>query len=202
MAQPATESAPAPAPTPAVEAAQEVASVVEAAPIVETVPKPQPVVAATPGATPLFSLKGALNQPTPQTSSPVQSQTEDGAHNSIDPEAEQKLINNKGAILKKIDTIRTRYTPFFARMEIAQNTITVEVPSKDIANEMLDLWVEIEHQIAAEVGMNGAIVLNPAVKEELRIARPIRLDEKIVHLGEKNPAIQKLVEALGMEVES
>lgn len=50
-------------------------------------------------------------------------------------------------------------------------------------------------------GHLGAIELEVIVNEEIRAARPIKLEDRVKHMTEKNPLIAELRKALDLEVE-
>ena len=67
-------------------------------------------------------------------------------------------------------------------------------------------WAEIEqvteeNVIAELAGISGAIELEVIVNEEIRAARPIKLEDRVKHMTEKNPLIAELRKALDLEVE-
>ena len=60
---------------------------------------------------------------------------------------------------------------------------------------------ESVRRIAELAGISGAIELEVIVNEEIRAARPIKLEDRVKHMTEKNPLIAELRKALDLEVE-
>ena len=56
-------------------------------------------------------------------------------------------------------------------------------------------------RIAELAGITGAIELEVVVNEEIRAARPIKLEDRVKYMTEKNPLIAELRKALDLEVE-
>ena len=56
-------------------------------------------------------------------------------------------------------------------------------------------------RIAELAGVTGMIDLEIAVDETVRAARPIRLEDRVKHLTDKNPLLTELRRALDLEVE-
>ena len=55
--------------------------------------------------------------------------------------------------------------------------------------------------VARLSGVEGVIELDVAINEEIRAARPIKLEDRVRYLSEKNPLLVELRQALDMEVE-
>jgi DNA polymerase-3 subunit gamma/tau len=60
---------------------------------------------------------------------------------------------------------------------------------------------EILLQIVRTAGINGSLELDIKVNEEIKAARPIKLEDRIKHMNEKNPHLAELKRVLDMEYE-
>ena len=56
-------------------------------------------------------------------------------------------------------------------------------------------------RIAELAGINGMLDLRITVNEEIRAARPIKLEDRMKHLLDRNPQLAELRKALDLEAE-
>ena len=119
----------------------------------------------------------------------------------IDPACEQKLEQAREGILNLLRTKRPRFVPAFELMSVRGNTISVSVPTTELREEMLRSKTGMLMRIAELAGISGAIELEVIVNEEIRAARPIKLEDRVKYMTEKNPLIVELRRALDLEVE-
>ena len=119
----------------------------------------------------------------------------------IDPACEQKLEQAREGILNLLRTKRPRFVPAFELMSVRGNTISVSVPTTELREEMLRSKTGMLMRIAELAGISGVIELEVIVNEEIRAARPIKLEDRVKYMTEKNPLIVELRRALDLEVE-
>lgn len=119
----------------------------------------------------------------------------------IDPACEQKLVRAREEILNLLRTKRPRFVPAFELMTVRGNTLSVSVPTTELREEILRNKTGMLMRIAELAGISGAIELEVIVNEEIRAARPIKLEDRVKHMTEKNPLITELRKALDLEVE-
>ena len=119
----------------------------------------------------------------------------------IDPACEQKLERAREGILNLLRTKRPRFVPAFELMTVRGNTISVSVPTTELREEILRNKTGMLMRIAELAGISGAIELEVIVNEQIRAARPIKLEDRVKHMTEKNPLIAELRKALDLEVE-
>lgn len=210
-AAPATPPQPTPQPTP-----QPVTAPVAAIPAPQVTPpgpetpgKPQPA-APTP----------AVVKPRPERKSlisgtslsellagtgPAEAATEEGpgsaAAQETDPECGPKLEKARDKILSLIRTKRPRFVPAFEQMIIRDNVIALSVPTTELREEILRNQTAMLMRIAELAGTEGRIELDVTVNEQIKASRPIKLEDKIKFLTEKNPLITDLRKALDLEME-
>ena len=213
-ATPATpQVAPTPTPAPAPQPVAQQPSVSAPQPQVVA---PQPVVEAKPTATEQPAALQPEPRPVHRTASiglslsalladEKTTKSEPSAEESlapvIDPQAEAKLQAHREAILALVRTERPRFYPSFERMEVAGNELRISVPSRELHDEIQRNRTALLMQVARLAAVEGLIELKVEINEELRAEKPIKLEDRLRHLTEKNPKLVELRKALDMEVE-
>ena len=119
----------------------------------------------------------------------------------IDPDCAEKLEHARGRILNLIKEKRPRFVPAFELMTFRDNTISVSVPTTELREEILRSKTGMLMRIAELAGIEGMIELEVTVNEEIRAARPIKLEDRVRYITEKNPLLAELRKALDLEVE-
>lgn len=187
----ATQTAPAPQPisAPAVAAAS-------------ATPAPQP---ARPARRPLVS-GTSLSELLASAGGPSAEETPDKGKAepeavTVDPACEQKLERARERILNLIREKRPRFVPAFELMTFRGNTLAVSVPTEELREEILRSKTGMLMRIAELAGIEGVIELEVVVNEQARAVRPIKLEDRVRHMTEKNPLLAELRKALDLEVE-
>ena len=184
--QPASAPIPAPAPQPA---ARPEASK----------PAPQPVRRPLISGTSLSELLASAGSNPDEE--PSEQETAEPEVATIDPECERKLERAREKILNLIRERRPRFVPAFELMRVQGNTISLSVPTSELREEILRSKTGMLMRIAELASITGAIELEVVVNEEIRAARPIKLEDRVKYMTEKNPLIAELRKALDLEVE-
>ena len=96
---------------------------------------------------------------------------------------------------------RPRFVVAFESMRVAGNVIYVEVPSSTLCEEILRAKTEILLFVARTAGVTGRLDLKVRVNEAVKASRPIKLEDRIRYMTEKNAALLELKKALDMEYE-
>ena len=104
-------------------------------------------------------------------------------------------------ILQLIRERRPRFVAAFELMTVRGNTLSVSVPTTELRDEILRSRTAMLLRIAEMAGITGRIELEVTVDEQIRAKRPIRLEDRVKYLTEKNPQIAELRRALDLEVE-
>ena len=120
---------------------------------------------------------------------------------SFDPQSEQKIADRRGAVIEAILRERPRFVVAFENMTVDAHTITVEVPSQTLYEEIMRSKTEVLLIIARTAGITGSLELEVKVNEQIKVARPIKLEDRIKHMTEKNPLVLELKKELDMEYE-
>ena len=124
-----------------------------------------------------------------------------GATVVTDPASGEKLELNRRKILDYIGQERPRLYAFFEQLQIDGHTLRLSVPSEALREEILRNKTEILGHIAALAGIDGALEFEIKVSEEIRATRPIKLEDRIRYMTEKNPLLNELRKALDLEAE-
>ncbi len=177
----------------------EVAERVEVAEKVEQVAVAEEVEAEKPKRpTPLFSLQSELKA---SSSEEEKGEIESGKRRE-DPEAERKIREAQGSIIGYMTTARPRFKPLFESMVVEGSTIRIESPTAELELEIRRNETELMGNIVEIAGVDGYIALSVTVNEQMRVKRPIKLEDRILHFRELNPAIVEFTEALDLQVDS
>jgi len=205
-AAPATASGTAPAtrPGPAAPIGTEVpAADTRPAAAPQPVPQPEARPAGTArrpliSGTSLSDLLASAGNPAAQSE---KTQDPEPAAATVDPECAAKLERARERILALIRERRPRFVPAFEQMLFRGDTIAVSVPTTELRDEILRSKTGMLMRIAKLAGVTGRIELEITVNEQIRAARPIRLEDRVKYITEKNPLVAELRKALDLEVE-
>ncbi len=205
VAQP-TSSVPQPQPT----AAQPVATAAPAAaqPTPQpTTTKPAPQPTSRPTNTSRTSISGAslaslLSKASTKSSDESAEQAATNPLVSIDPLTEQKIANARERFIAKLREQSVRMALAFDTMRVDGNLLTIEAESEVLEDEIRHHKSAVLHLLAETAGVNGSIdleIVRPEV--EYRAPKPIRVEDRMAYLAEKNPLVAKLRKALELELE-
>ena len=205
-AAPATASGTAPAtrPGPAAPIGTEVpAADTRPAAAPQPVPQPEARPAGTArrpliSGTSLSDLLASAGNPAAQSE---KTQDPEPAAATVDPECAAKLERARERILALIRERRPRFVPAFEQMLFRGDTIAVSVPTTELRDEILRSKTGMLMRIAELAGVTGRIELEITVNEQIRAARPIRLEDRVKYITEKNPLVAEFRKALDLEVE-
>ncbi len=215
--QPVADPVPAPVAT-EIPAPQPVPADLASVPKTEPAPQPQPSVApvsepqsaAAPVSQPRSprkplisgaSLADLLASPEGAAEPDGERPAEKAGNPDVDPRSTEKLENARERILNLIKSRRPRFVPAFERMQFRENVIAVSVPTEELREEILRNKTAMLIRIAELAGIGGVIDLDVTVNEAIRAARPIKPEDKVKFLTEKNPLVAELRKALDLEME-
>ena len=137
----------------------------------------------------------------PEEEHETEGQADESATAEIDPECTAKLERGREAILALIRERRPRFVPVFEQMAFHDNTIGLSVPTTELRDEILRSKTAMLMRIAEVAGITGRIELEITVDEQIRAARPIKLEDRVKFITEKNPLVAELRKALDLEIE-
>ena len=199
---------PQPMQTPAPQPAQPQSVQPEPAPqVVRSTPAPQvepekPRVESTkPRAvrSPLISLSalmggGAVSQET--------SETLPETHAVVDTQCEQKLHTARTELLEAIREMRPRFAAVFADMRFRENRVMISVPTSELQEEILRSRTELLTRMMEVADIQCPLALEITLNEQMRATLPIRLEDRLAYLSERNEALLNFRKSLGLEAES
>ena len=119
----------------------------------------------------------------------------------IDPHCEDKLNFARDKIVESVTKYRKRLGVIFDSMTIEGNTITVTVASEGARDEIYHDKSDLQKLIAQASGVKGLIEIAVMVNEQIRVARPITLEDRLRHLVTKNDKLLDMIEKLGLDAE-
>ena len=147
-------------------------------------------------ATSLSALLGKEQEAEQETES-----DDSAAQSKEDPAAERKLNECRTIIFDDIRTLRPRFVAAFDNMRFGGSTIFLKAPSQALYDEIMRSKTEILMRIAEIAHINGALYFDITVDETIKSSRPIKLEDRVKFLTDKNPALGELRKALDLEVE-
>ena len=119
----------------------------------------------------------------------------------IDPHCEDKLNFARDKIVEGVTKYRKRLGVIFDSMTIEGNTITVTVASEGARDEIYHDKSDLQRLIAQASGVKGLVEIAVTVNEQIRVARPITLEDRLRHLVTKNDKLLDMIEKLGLDAE-
>ncbi|MBQ8366919.1 MAG: DNA polymerase III subunit gamma/tau [Alistipes sp.] len=204
-AAPTPQPAPAPAPQPAkveVEVKVEAKPVERPAVIVEPVAEPTPRRTAPSRASRSgVSLNGLLSGDAKTATELAAEEVAKKRVVVVDPRAEEKITLAKDRMVEVLMHDRRRFVEAFQAMTVAANVVTLTVPSGELYTEIMRDKSEWQRFLAKHSGAEGLIELNVVVNEQVRVARPITLEDRLRHMANKNERITEMIERLELDVE-
>ena len=118
-----------------------------------------------------------------------------------DAHSAEKITTHRDSIIAKIQEERPRFIVAFEAMQVAGHTLTVEVPSQTLYEEIMRSKTELLYAIARTANINGALELEVKINEQIKVSRPINLEDRIKYMTEHHPSLLKLKQVLDMEYE-
>ena len=171
-------------------------------------PKPKPAAPAAPRSSrkPLISgtsLSDLLASPEKPAEPAAEAEPEPAAAAAPfeDAACAEKLEQARERILELIKSRRPRFVPAFERMKFRNNAIQVSVPTRELHDEIVRNRTAMLIRIAELAGVMCPLRLEVTVNESIRASRPIKPEDKVKFLTEKNPVLTDLRKALDLEME-
>jgi DNA polymerase-3 subunit gamma/tau len=119
----------------------------------------------------------------------------------IDPDSEAKLMAVKAEFVKRLMNGRPRLGIVFDTMKAEGNVMVLTVASKGAEEEVLLKKMGLQNEIAQLAGIEGALDIRVIVNEQIRVARPITLEDRLKYLMGKNERLRDAIEAFSLEAE-
>ena len=148
-----------------------------------------------------FSIASMMSAMSKGSEPQAEAKEETVAPQQYDPQSESKIEACRTAVIDTILQERPRFVVAFETMAVQGHTIKVEVPSHTLYEEIMRSKTELLLAIARTAGVTGSLELEIKVNEQVRSTRPIKLEDRIQHMNEKNPLLIELKKLLDMEYE-
>ena len=123
------------------------------------------------------------------------------AEESFDPRAEEKISLAKDKMVDALMQSRRRFVEVFQSMKVNGHEVTFTVASQELYTEIMRDKSEWQQFIAKHSGAVGLIEIQVIVNEQIRIARPITLEDRLRHMVKKNERITEMIERLALDAE-
>lgn len=118
-----------------------------------------------------------------------------------DPQSEKKLQENREKFIAAIVAKHPRFSPAFEKTKISGNTISVEVPSAIMRDDLYNSRSEITEIITDISGISGVVKLDIVLNEVEVKLRPVKLEDRVAHISDRSPLFDELVTALELELD-
>ena len=126
----------------------------------------------------------------------------ESAEVEVDPQCEEKLTLAREKIIETLLSSRPRIgSRFEESMEIEGNVVRIEVQSKELYAEIMQQKSDIQKLMSAKSGAKGYIELEVVVNEQMKVSRPITLEDRLQHLLSRNDRLSEMLEVLGLDAE-
>ena len=130
------------------------------------------------------------------------SEEAESAKVEVDPQCEEKLTLAREKIIETLLSSRPRIgSRFEESMEIEGNVVRIEVQSKELYAEIMQQKSDIQKLMSAKSGAKGYIELEVVVNEQMKVSRPITLEDRLQHLLSRNDRLSEMLEVLGLDAE-
>jgi DNA polymerase-3 subunit gamma/tau len=120
---------------------------------------------------------------------------------SVDPECERKIMACKAAFIDELHKERPRIAMALEEMKVSSNCISLKVPTEVLYEEIMRNRTEILMLLADVAGIDGGLKLEVSIAEDNKSRKPIKVEDKLRFLTDKNPAITTLRKELNLEIE-
>ncbi|MBR2932515.1 MAG: DNA polymerase III subunit gamma/tau [Rikenellaceae bacterium] len=121
---------------------------------------------------------------------------------AIDPLTEQKIANVRERFIAKLREKSMRMALAFETLTVDGNRLTVEVESDVLEDEILHHKNEVLQLLKDTAAVTGTLELELVRPEvEYQAPKPIRVEDRMAYLVEKNPVVAKLRKALELDLE-
>ena len=150
------------------------------------------------------SLSSLLNNDNIASTSKDEEKSADAesAEVEVDPQCEEKLTLAREKIIETLLASRPRIgSRFEESMEIEGNVVRIEVQSKELYTEIMQQKSDIQKLMSAKSGAKGYIELEVVVNEQMKVSRPITLEDRLQHLLSRNDRLSEMLEVLGLDAE-
>ena len=174
------------------------------APKAVATPQPKATVRTTTSRTSISgtSISSLLGKVAPKSAEEGSEQGTSSSLTSIDPLTEQKIANAREKFIAKLREQSVRLALAFDTMKVDGNRLVIEAESDVLEDEIRHHKTAVLQLLADTAGINGMLeleIVRPVV--EYRAPKPIRVEDRMAFLVDKNQLVDKLRKALELELE-
>ena len=174
------------------------------APKAVATPQPKATVRTTTSRTSISgtSISSLLGKVAPKSAEEGSEQGTSNSLTSVDPLTEQKIANAREKFIAKLREQSVRLALAFDTMKVDGNRLVIEAESDVLEDEIRHHKTAVLQLLADTAGINGMLeleIVRPVV--EYRAPKPIRVEDRMAFLIDKNPLVDKLRKALELELE-
>lgn len=126
---------------------------------------------------------------------------EESSAQPIDPDSEEKILAKKDAFIRNLNSDRPRIAMAFKGMEVKGNCIRFNVPSEALYEEIMRNRTEILTLLMEIADVEGVIDLQITIKEDKGELKPIKVEDKLEFLTNKNPNLTLFRKKLNLELD-
>ncbi len=193
---------------------------------VEAVPEPQPIPEPTPKPAPAPAPK-AVPAPAPVSETPAKNATisgrsilsilngsaatpapeaeaEEPEEEGPEPEegAEALLTEGCARFARELMEQRPRMGNLFAEALVTGNRVSLKVPNESSYDELMNSLTEMKLRLAQLSALKGGdIEFDVKIAADTKGLKPIKVEDRLRHLSEKNPLLAQLRQQLELDVE-
>ena len=142
---------------------------------------------------------GSINNLIKSMSAPVQSEQSTDIY--TDPQSEEKLKASFDKAVASLIAKHPRFSPAFEKVKICGNTISVEVPTPILRDDLTNTRSEITEHFADVAGIDGIVKLDVVLNEVKIKLRPVKLEDRLAHVAGCSPLFDSFVKALDLELD-
>ncbi len=146
------------------------------------------------------SIGAILNQQKNTHEAAAESQTQE-VDILVDPECERKIAASKPAFINELHRERPRIAMAMEEMAVDGNRISLKVPTEVLYEEIMRNRTEILTVLIEVAGIDGRVELDVTIEEDNKARKPIKVEDKLRFLTDKNSALTTLRRELNLEIE-
>jgi DNA polymerase-3 subunit gamma/tau len=151
-----------------------------------------------------ISLTKMLNSDGPIGTSSAEEQgaMAEGGGLDIDPQCEERLTLARDKIVEYLLTHRPRIgSRFEESMTVEGNVVKIEVQSQELFTEIMQQKSDLQKLFSKLSGAKGYIDLEVIINEQIKVSRPITLEDRLQYLLSRNDRLSEMIEVLGLDAE-
>lgn len=119
----------------------------------------------------------------------------------IDEDTETALIAGCARFSQELMQERPRMGVLFQDARVSGNCINLTVPNESSYDELMHSLAEMKYRLGELSGLRAPIEFNVTIKANPKGLKPIKVEDRLRYLTDKNPLLTKLRKELELDVE-